>query len=322
MDLALKAFASPVEQRNAKAMAIGFAAMLALFVAGPFFLYPVFLMKVMCFALFGCAFNLAIGHGGLASFGHAAFFGVAAYVCGHAAKAWGLTPELAILAGTAAGALLGFLVAWIATRSQGIYFAMITLAMAQMLYYFCVKSPFTGGDDGLQAIPRGMLFGAVDLRPMSAIYGLVFAVFMGGFLFLYRVVHSPFGEALEAIRDNEARAVSLGYKVNRYKVLAFGLSAALSGLAGALKAVVFQLATLTDVHWSMSGEVLLITLLGGLATTFGPVVGALVLVTLQVYLATLGSWVLVAQGTIFVACVMLFRRGIVGELAHRLRCNL
>ena len=322
MDIAMKAISTTADKRDARAYMVAFSLMLALFLAGPFFIYPVFLMKVMCFALFGCAFNLLIGYTGLASFGHAAFFGFSAYICGHVAKAWGFSPELAIFAGTATGAALGFVVALLAIRSQGIYFAMITLAMAQMVYYSCFKARFTGGDDGIQAIPRGLLFGAIDLSSMWAIYGLVFVVFMGGFLFLYRVVNSPFGEVLRAIRENESRAVSLGYRVDRYKVLAFTMSAALSGLAGATKTIVFQGASLTDVHWSMSGEVLLITLLGGLGTMFGPVVGALIVVAMQAYLASLGSWVLVAQGTIFVACVLLFRRGIVGELAHKLRCNL
>jgi len=307
---------------SAAATGIAFALLLLLFAAGPFFIYPVFLMKVMCFALFGCAFNLLIGYAGLASFGHAAFFGFSAYLCGHAAKVWGLPPELALLVGMATGALLGLVVAVLAIRSQGIYFAMITLAMAQMVYYFCLKAKFTGGDDGLQAVPRGMLFGTFDLNATPTLYAMVLAIFLASFLFIQRVVHSPFGEVLKAIRENESRAISLGYKVGRYKTMAFVLSAALAGLAGATKSIVFQGASLTDVHWSMSGEVLLIVLLGGLGTLFGPVVGALIVVSMQAYLAALGSWVLVTQGLIFIACVLLFRRGIVGEIAYRLRRNL
>jgi branched-chain amino acid transport system permease protein len=292
------------------------ALLIALGVVAPFAIYPIFLMKALCLALFACAFNLLLGYVGLLSFGHAAFLGWAAYVCGHTAKAWGWPPELAILAGTAAATLLGLVFGWLAIRRTGIYFAMITLALAQMTYFFALQAPFTGGEDGLQPIPRGELFGVIDLGRMLNMYYVTLAVFVFGFLLVYRTVHSPFGQVLKAIRENETRAVSLGYKVDQYKLLAFVLSAALSGLAGATKAIVFQFATLTDVHWHTSGEVVLMTLLGGMGTVFGPVVGAFVVVTLQNYLAGFGGWVTVITGAIFVACVLLFRRGIVGELAR------
>jgi branched-chain amino acid transport system permease protein len=290
--------------------------MVALGVVAPFVVYPIFLMKALCFALFACAFNLLLGYVGLLSFGHAAFLGWAAYVCGHTAKAWGFSPELAILAGTAAATLLGLVFGWLAIRRTGIYFAMITLALAQMTYFFALQAPFTGGEDGLQPIPRGQLFGLIDLGRMLNMYYFTLAVFLFGFLLVYRTVHSPFGQVLKAIRENEPRAISLGYKVDQYKLLAFVISAALSGLAGATKAIVFQFATLTDVHWHTSGEVVLMTLLGGMGTIFGPVVGAFVVVTLQNYLAGFGGWVTVITGAIFVACVLLFRRGIVGELTR------
>ncbi|MGE0117160.1 MAG: branched-chain amino acid ABC transporter permease [Dongiaceae bacterium] len=296
-----------------------FAAMVAFFLVAPLFIYPVFLMTVLCFALFACAFNLLIGYAGLLSFGHAAFLGGAAYVCGHAAKVWGLPPELSLLAGTGAAALLGLAFGLLAIRRQGIYFAMITLALAQMVYFFALQAPFTGGEDGIQAIPRGRLFGLLDLgRPMT-MYFVVLAIFLAGFLLIYRVIHSPFGQVLKAIRENEPRAVSLGYKADHYKLIAFVLSAALSGLAGSTKALVSQLASLTDVHWAMSGEVVLMTLIGGLGTIFGPVVGAGVIISLQHYLAQLGAWVTVVQGVIFVVCVLTFRRGIVGELGRLLK---
>jgi branched-chain amino acid transport system permease protein len=298
---------------------IVFVAMLAFFVIAPTVVYPVFLMKVMCFALFACAFNLLIGYVGLLSFGHAMFFGMAAYVSAHAAKVWGLTPELAVLGGALTAGALGLLVGALAIRRQGIYFAMITLALAQMVFFFCLQAPFTGGEDGIQAVPRGKLFGLIDLSNTWAMYAFVAAIFFGGFLLIYRVVHSPFGQVLKAIRENESRAISLGYDVDRYKLLAFVLSSALAGLAGATKAIVFQLASLTDVHWTMSGEVVLMTLVGGLGTVFGPVVGAAVIITMQNYLAQLGAWVTVVQGVIFVVCVLAFRRGIVGEIGHAMK---
>jgi branched-chain amino acid transport system permease protein len=291
--------------------------MAVILVVAPFVVYPVFLMKVMCFALFACAFNLLIGFGGLLSFGHAMFLGTAGYVCAHAAKVWGFPPELAIVTGTAASAALGLLTGLLAIRRQGIYFAMITLALAQMLFFFYLQAPFTHGEDGIQAVPRGKLFGFIDLSNVYAMYFTVFAIFIGGFLLIYRVIHSPFGQVLKAIRENEPRAVSLGYSADRYKLLAFVLSAALSGLAGATKAIVFQLASLTDVHWTMSGEVVLMVLLGGLGTVFGPVIGALVIIGMENYLSKFGAWVTIAQGAIFVVCVLTFRRGIVGELAAR-----
>ncbi|MET4576907.1 branched-chain amino acid ABC transporter permease [Ottowia thiooxydans] len=284
--------------------------------------YPVFMMKVMCFALFACSFNLLLGFGGLLSFGHAMFLGSAGYAAAHAAKIWGFTPELAILFATACAAGLGWVAGKLAIRRQGIYFAMITLALAQMVFFFSLQAPFTGGEDGIQAVPRGRLFGLVDLSQPIAMYALVFTVFMGGFLLIYRIVHSPFGQVLQAIRENEPRAISLGYDADKFKLRAFVLSAALSGMAGGTKALVFQLASLTDVHWSMSGEVILMTLLGGMGTIFGPVVGAAVIITMQNYLAELGSWVLVVQGGIFVVCVLLFRRGIVGELGAWLKKSL
>jgi branched-chain amino acid transport system permease protein len=294
--------------------AIAFAVMVALFGVAPVVVYPVFLMNVLCMALFACAFNLLIGFGGLLSFGHAMFLGMAGYVCAHGAKVWGLPPEAAIALGTAASALLGLVTGLLAIRSQGIYFAMITLALAQMVYFFCLQAPFTHGEDGIQSVPRGKLFAVLDLNNIWVLYYVVLAIFVGAFLLIYRTVHSPFGQVLKAIRENEPRAISLGYDADRYKLLAFVLSAALSGLAGATKAIVFQLASLTDVHWTMSGEVVLMTLLGGMGTIFGPVVGALVIVGLQNYLAPLGQWVTVITGVIFVICVLAFRRGIVGEL--------
>ncbi len=298
---------------------IAFLVMVAAFALAPLAMYPVFLMKVMCFALFACAFNLLIGYGGLLSFGHAMFLGTAGYASAHAAKLWGFLPEFAILFGTAAAALLGIATGLIAIRRQGIYFAMITLALAQMIFFFYLQAPFTGGEDGIQAVPRGKLFGVVDLSDIWAMYAVVYAVFIGGFLLIYRVIHSPFGQVLQAIRENEARAISLGYDTTRYKLLAYVLSGALAGLAGATKAIVFQLASLTDVHWSMSGEVVLMTLLGGLGTVFGPVVGALTVVSMENYLAQLGAWVTVVQGFIFVLCVLTFRRGIIGELARLIK---
>jgi branched-chain amino acid transport system permease protein len=298
---------------------VALAVMVAFFALAPAVIYPLFLMKVMCFALFACAFNLLIGYGGLLSFGHAMFFGGAAYIAAHAAKVWGFPPELAILAAAAAAAVLGLGAGLIAIRRQGIYFAMITLALAQMVYFFFVQAPFTGGEDGIQAVPRGRLLGLFDLASVTNMYVLVFVIFLGGFLLTYRVIHSPFGQVLKAIRENEPRAVSLGYDTDRYKLLAFVLSAALAGLAGGTKALVFQLASLTDVHWSMSGEVVLMTLVGGLGTVFGPVVGALIIVAMANYLAQLGAWVTVVQGVIFVVCVLTFRRGVIGEFAHWLK---
>ena len=299
-----------------------FAVMVVLLVAGPFVLYPVFLMKALCFALFACAFNLLIGYVGLLSFGHAMFFGWASYLTAYAVKGWGLPPEPAILIGTATAALLGVVAGYLAIRRQGIYFAMITLALAQMTYFFALQAKFTGGEDGIQGVPRGRLFGVFDLSNEMTMYVFILVVVLAGFLLIYRIINSPFGEVLKAIRENEQRAVSLGYKTERYKVVAFVLSATLAGLAGSLNALVFQLASLTDVHWTMSGDVVLMTLLGGLGTVFGPVVGAFLVIAMQNYLAPFGQWVLVIQGAIFVACVLAFRRGIVGEIARALRVPL
>lgn len=305
--------------------------LLLLGLAAPFVVYPVFLMKLYCFALFACAFNLLLGYAGLLSFGHAAFFGGAAYITGFLVKNSGLTPELGILAGTAAAALLGFIFGSLAIRRQGIYFAMVTLALAQIVYFAALKSDFTGGEDGLQDIPRGLLFGLFDLgrsydvggRSLELnLYYFVFAVFCLGFLVIYRAIHSPFGQVLAAIRENEPRAVSLGYRVERVKLLAFVISASLAGMAGATKALVFQLASLTDVSWHTSGEVVLMTLLGGLGTVLGPLAGAFTVVTLHSELSSIGSWVTVVIGVIFVICVLAFRRGFVGELARLLKRSL
>jgi len=305
-----------------RAQGIALLVLVAALAVAPFFLYPQFLMKLLCFGLFACAFNLLIGYVGLLSFGHAAYFGMGSYVAAHAAKVWGLTPELAILLGGVAGAGLGLAFGWIAIRRQGIYFAMITLALAQMTYFFALQAPFTHGEDGIQAIPRGRLFGVIDLSSDLALYPFVALLFLAGFLLIHRIIHSPFGQVLTAIRENEPRATSLGYRTDDYKLVAFTLSAAIAGVAGGAKAIVVSIATLTDVHWTMSGEVVLMTLLGGLGTLFGPVAGAGAVVAMQTYLAPLGAWVTIIQGVIFVACVLAFRAGIVGELAKLLRVRL
>lgn len=299
-----------------------FVLLFAVLLGLPFLVYPIFAMKVMCFALFAAAFNLLLGYGGLLSFGHAAYFGGASYVAAHAAKVWGLTPELSILCGTAAAAFLGLVIGALSIRRQGIYFAMVTLAFAQMVYFLALQVPFTGGEDGIQSVPRGDLFGLISLENNISLYFFVLAITFGGILFLYRIVHSPFGQVLKAIRENEPRAISLGYNVNRYKLLVFVLSATFAGLAGATKSQVFQLSSLTDVHWAMSGEVVLMTLLGGMGTIFGPIVGASLIVTMQNYLATFGAWVTVIQGVIFVCGVLLFREGIVGVIARWLKRSL
>ena len=298
---------------------IGFVVMVAALIVAPFVTYPLFLMQALCFALFACAFNLLIGYVGLLSFGHALYFGWASYISAHVAKVWGFPPELAILTGTATAAALGVVAGSLAIRRQGIYFAMITLALAQMMYFMALRMKFTGGEDGIQGVPRGTLFGLFDLRDDMTMYVFVLVIFLAGMFFIHRIIHSPFGEVLKAIRENETRAISLGYKTERYKLLAFVLSATLAGVAGSTKAVVLGIASLTDVNWPMSGEVVLMTLVGGLGTIFGPVVGSFVILTMQYKLAFLGEWVLVIQGVIFVACVLLFRRGIIGELANKLR---
>ena len=301
------------DQRHMK---IAFLLMAGFFAVAPLAIYPVFLMKVMCFALFACAFNLLIGFGGLLSFGHAMFLGTAGYASAHAAKAWGFTPELAVLFATVCAFGLSWVAGQLAIRRLGIYFAMITLALAQMIFFFYLQAPFTGGEDGIQAVPRGRLLGLIDLSNPVAMYVFVLAIFLGGFLLIWRVVHSPFGQILKAIRENEDRALSLGYDTTRFKLVAFILSGTIAGMAGGTKALVFQLASLTDAHWTMSGEVVLMTLLGGLGTLFGPVVGAAIIITMQNYLAHLGAWVTITQGAIFVICVLAFRRGIVGEFAN------
>ena len=314
--------ASKIPAVRSRTEVIAFLIMAAALVIATMVAYPVFLMKALCFALFACAFNLLIGYVGLLSFGHALFFGWASYVSAHAAKVWGVTPEIAILSGAAVAALFGAIVGALAIRRQGIYFAMITLALAQMMFFFAVQAPFTHGEDGIQAVPRGRLFGLINLSDQTSMYATVLVIFLGCFLLIYRIINSPFGEVLKAIRENEARAISLGYRTDRYKLLAFVLSATFAGIAGATKALVFQLASLTDVDWPMSGEVILMTLVGGLGTLFGPVAGAFFMVTLENYLTTIGQWVFVVQGVIFVVCVLLFRRGFIGELAHALRIKL
>lgn len=300
-------------------MRIFFGLMLVVGLVLPYFVYPVFLMDVLCMALFASAFNLLLGYTGLLSFGHAAFLGSAAYVSGYAVKNFGLTPELGILAGTAFAAALGFAIGALAIRRSGIYFAMITLGFAQMIYFLAVELPFTGGEDGLQGIPRGKLFGLIGLDNRYILYYVVYGIFLLGFFVIYRAIHSPFGQVLRSIRENEPRSLSLGYDVDRYKLLAFVLSAALSGLAGATKALVLQFATLTDVHWHTSGEVALMTLLGGMGTVFGPSVGALIVVTMDNYLNSIGDWSTVVVGTVFVVGVMAFRRGFVGEALYLAR---
>lgn len=302
-------------QKNAStAVTFLYIALLALAIAAPFFFYPQFLMRALCLALFASAFNLLLGYVGLLSFGHAAFFGFAAYVTGFAAKEWGLPPEITIVLGALAATVLGLAFGALAIRRQGIYFAMVTLALAQMLYFFCVQAPFTHGEDGIQAIPRGQLFGLLDLNDSLTMYYFVLAMFVLCFLLIQRTIHSPFGQTLKAIRENEPRAISLGYNTDRYKLLAFVISAGLAGVAGSLFALVFQIATLNNVHWHTSGEVVLMTLLGGLGTVLGPMVGAFLVAGIQQYLAAFGAWVSIFQGIIFVACVLLFRRGIVGEI--------
>ncbi len=293
-----------------------------LFVVGliaPAVVYPIFLMKALCFALFASAFNLLLGFTGLLSFGHAMFLGTAGYITGHAVKVWGFPTELGILAGVLASTVLGYLVGSLAIRRQGIYFAMITLAFSQMLYFIYLQAPFTGGEDGLQGIPRQTFLGLVNLDNDNAMYYFTYGIVVLGFWLIYRTIHSPFGQVLKAIRENEPRALSLGYDVDKYKLLAFVISCALSGLAGATKALVFKFETLTDVHWAMSGEVVLMTLLGGLGTILGPTVGAFIVITLQNQLSHLEGWVTVITGVIFVICVLAFRRGVVGEIAAFLK---
>jgi branched-chain amino acid transport system permease protein len=295
-----------------------YAVLMAALLVAPFVGYPIFLMSCLCFALFASAFNLLIGFTGLLSFGHAMFFGFAAYVTGHAAKVWGWTPEVAVIAGTLSATAIGIVVGLLAVRRQGIYFAMVTLALAQMVYFFCVQAPFTYAEDGIQSIPRGKLFGVLDMADDRVMYYFVLAIVVGGFALIHRTIHSPFGQVLKSIRENEPRALSLGYDVDRYKLVAFVLSASLAGIAGSAKALSLGLATLTDVSWQMSGEVVLMTLLGGMGTILGPALGATIIITMQNYLANLGSWVTIIMGVTFVVCVLMFRRGIVGEIEFRM----
>ena len=313
----------PITPRAMRDEMVVFALMAALLAIVPWTgIYPFFVMQALCFALVACAFNLLIGYGGLLSFGHAMFLGTAGYCSAHALKVWGLSPELGIVVGTAAACVLAVITGYVSIRRQGIYFSMITLALSQLLYFIYLQAPFTHGEDGIQGIPQGLLFHIFDLSKPTTLYYVVLVGFLAGFLLIYRIINSPFGEVLKAIRENEPRAISLGYKTDRYKLLAFVLSATFAGLAGATKALVFQLASLTDVDWPMSGEVILMTLVGGLGTLFGPVAGAFFMVTLENYLTTIGQWVFVVQGAIFVVCVLLFRRGIIGELAQLLRVKL
>jgi len=310
----------PTSRRAFSDEMIAFLLMTALLLVVPFTgIYPYFVMQGLCFALLACAFNLLVGYGGLLSFGHAMFLGTAGYFTAHALKVWGFSPELGIIVGTAGAAALGLITGVVAIRRLGIYFAMITLALSQLVYFIYLQTPFTHGEDGIQGIPQGHLFGIFDLSQPTTLYYVI----LGGFLLLiYRTINSPFGEVLKSIRENEQRAISLGYKTDQYKLLAYILSGTLSGLAGSLKVFVAQNASLTDVHWTMSGEIVLMTLVGGLGTVFGPVVGAFIIIAMQQYLAGFGQWVTVIQGGVFVVCVLTFRRGIIGEFAHYFRRSL
>ncbi len=302
---------------------VAFVIMAALLATVPFTgIYPFFVMQALCFALFACAFNLLIGYGGLLSFGHAMFLGSAGYFTAHALKVWGVSPEIGIVIGTAGACALAVITGWISIRRQGIYFAMITLALSQLVFFVYLQTPFTHGEDGIQGIPQGVLFGLFDLSKPTTLYYVILVAFLLAFLLIFRTINSPFGEVLKAIRENEPRAVSLGYKADQYKLMAFILSGTLAGLAGSLKVFVAQNASLTDVHWTMSGEIVLMALIGGLGTVFGPVVGAFIIVAMQQYLAGFGQWVTVIQGVIFVVCVLTFRRGIVGEIAALFKRSL
>jgi branched-chain amino acid transport system permease protein len=322
VDTASGTITAPVEVAHPRDEQVAFLLMTLALIVAPLFAYPFFLMQALCFALFACAFNLLVGYVGLLSFGHAMFLGSAGYFSAHIAKVWGWPPELAIIAAALGAGVIGLITGALAIRRQGIYFSMITLALSQMIYFFCLQAPFTHGEDGIQAVPQGKLLGFINLSHQMTLYYVVLAIFLFGFLAIHRIINSPFGEILKAIRENEPRAISLGYKTDRYKLAAFVLSATLVGLAGATKSIVAQNASLTDVHWTMSGEVVLMTLVGGLGTIFGPVVGAFVIVAMQNYLAGFGQWVTVIQGVIFVACVLAFRRGIVGEIAHVFKRSL
>ena len=313
----------PVTPRTIRDEMVVFAVMAALLSVVPLTgIYPFFVMQALCFALLACAFNLLIGYGGLLSFGHAMFLGTAGYFTAHVVKVWGLSPELGMVAGTAGAAALSVITGYVSIRRQGIYFAMITLALSQLLYFVYVQTPFTHGEDGIQGVPQGYLFGLFNLARPTVLYYVILVGFLAGFLLIYRIINSPFGEILKAIRENEPRAVSLGYKTDQYKLLAFILSGTIAGFAGSLKVFVAQNASLTDVRWEMSGEIVLMTLVGGLGTVFGPVAGAFIIIAMQQYLAGFGQWVTVIQGVIFVACVLTFRRGIIGEIAHYFRRSL
>lgn len=315
--------AVPLKNRSTSDEMIVFVIMAAALAIVPLTgVYPYFVMQALCFAVFACAFNLLIGYSGLLSFGHSMFLGTAGYVSAHALKVWGVAPELGILAGVVAAAALSVVTGLIAIRRQGIYFAMITLALSQLLYFVYIQTPFTHGEDGIQGVPQGVMFGVLDLSSTNTLYYVVLVIFLLAFLLIHRTVNSPFGEVLKAIRENEPRAISLGYKTDQYKLLAYILSGTLAGLAGAVKVFVAQNASLTDVHWTMSGEVVLMTLVGGLGTSFGPVVGAFVIIAMQQYLAGFGQWVTVIQGVIFVVCVLTFRRGVIGEISHYLKRSL
>src|ERR1700704_2281598 len=313
----------PVTPRSIRDEMILFVVMAAVLAIVPFTgVYPFFLMQSLCFALLACAFNLLIGYGGLLSFGHAMFLGSAGYFTAHALKGWGGTPELGIVVGTVGAAALAVITGLVAIRRQGIYFAMITLALSQLLYFIYLQTPFTHGEDGIQGIPQGYLFGVFNLANPTILYYVILAGFLLGFLLIFRTINSPFGEVLKSIRENEPRAISLGYKTDQYKLLAYILSGTLAGFAGSLKGFVAPNASLTDVHWAEWGEIVLMTLVGGLGTVFGPVVGAFVIIAMQQYLASYGQWVTVIQGAIFVVCVLTFRRGVIGEIAHYFRRSL
>ena len=313
----------PASGRSTSDEMVAFVIMALLLASIPFTsIYPYFVMQALCFALFACAFNLLIGYSGLLSFGHAMFLGTAGYVTAHALKVWEFSPEIGIVVGVIAAAALSVVTGLVAIRRQGIYFAMITLALSQLLYFIYLQTPFTHGEDGIQGIPQGKMFGVFDLSNSTTLYYVILTVFLLAFLLIYRTINSPFGEVLKSIRENEQRAISLGYKTDQYKLLAFILSGTLAGLAGAMKVFVAQNASLTDVHWTMSGEVVLMTLVGGLGTVFGPVIGAFVIIAMQQYLAGFGQWVTVIQGAIFVICVLTFRRGVIGEIAHYFKRSL
>jgi branched-chain amino acid transport system permease protein len=313
----------PITPRAMRDEMIAFAIMAGLLALVPLTgIYPFFVMQALCFALVACAFNLLVGYGGLLSFGHAMFLGTAGYCSGHALKVWGLPPELGILVGTAATFVLAVVTGYVSIRRQGIYFSMITLALSQLLYFIYLQAPFTHGEDGIQGIPQGRMFGFLDLSKPTILYYVVLAGFLGAFLLIYRTINSPFGEVLKSIRENEPRAISLGYKTDQYKLLAFILSGTLAGFAGSLKVFVAQNASLSDVEVGQSGLIVLMTLVGGLGTVFGPVLGAFVIIAMQQYLAGYGQWVTVIQGAVFVACVLLFRRGVIGEIAHYLKRSL